>query len=391
MQKAIYLDYQASTPVDPRVVAEMLPLLQDGFGNPHSSDHIFGWRATEVVEQARQKIAATIRADSDEILFTSGATESNNLALFGALRKNIKSKNNKILVSAIEHKCVIESVNRLADEYGAIVRLIPVSCNGIVDVNFIESELKKEPRVSLVSVMGVNNEVGSIQPINEIGRLTRDYGAIFHCDAAQSLATLDIDVFYDNVDLLSISGHKIYGPQGIGALFVRRELQDRMEALIYGGGQQVGLRSGTVPVFLCTGLAAAVEILQKEKAAGECDVVACKRNRFVEGIVGGRFPVYLNGPPLKMRHQGNANLLFRGLSNHDIIAALQPTIAASTGSACTSGTLEPSYVLRAMGLTDEDASSSIRFSIGRFTTDEEIECAIGAIITVLNRLTADWR
>lgn len=386
MRKTIYLDNQASTPVDPRVVAKMLPFLQGDYGNPHSSDHAVGWRAAEALEQARQKVASAIGSDSDEVIFTSGATESNNLALLGLFRGNRETGRTKILISSIEHKCVVESANQLAHAYGAVVKSIPVNRDGVVDIGFIETELRQKDKVLVVSVMAVNNEVGSIQPIREIGMLARENGAIFHCDAAQALMTLDIDIFDDNIDLLSISGHKIYGPQGVGALFVRRDLQERMEPLIYGGGQQSGLRSGTVPVFLCAGLAAAIDVLRVEKAAGERELIAEKRNRLVDGILNRRGSVLLNGPPLSIRHQGNTNLLFQGVSNHDLIGALQPSVAASTGSACTSGTPEPSYVLRAMGLTDEEAGSSVRFSVGRFTAAEDIENAIEAINEVLNRL-----
>lgn len=384
VNKTIYLDYQGSTPVDPRVIDEMLPLLRDSYGNPHSSDHVFGWLASEIVEQSRQKVSAAVGADPDEIIFTSGATESNNLAVFGAFRKKTGTSRNKILVGATEHKCIIEAAYALARDYGVELELIPVDSTGVVDVDMIASRLKKDD-VFLISVMSVNNEVGTIQPIKVIGELTRDRGVLFHTDAAQALTAIDTDVFTDNVDLLSLSAHKIYGPQGIGALYVRRELQNQIEPMLYGGGQQFGLRSGTVPVFLCAGFGAAIEILRRD-AVGEREVLARKRDRLVQGIMEIGFPVRLNGPPLNQRHPGNANLLFPSFSNHDIIAALQPRVAASTGSACTSGTTEPSYVLRAIGLTDEDASSSIRFSIGRFTTDEEIESAIDAIAETLIRL-----
>ncbi|EKD37509.1 MAG: hypothetical protein ACD_75C01102G0003 [uncultured bacterium] len=385
MRKTVYLDYQASTPVDPRVVAKMLPLLQCGYGNPHSSDHIFGWRAADVVEQSRQEVAAVIGADSDEIVFTSGATESNNLALFGSFRRNCTRRRNKLLVSAIEHKCVLEAAFCLARDYDAVFQLIPVDNCGLVDLNLIESELNKDD-VLVVSVMSVNNEVGAIQPIKTIGRLAREKGAFFHTDAAQALNAIDIDVYEQNIDLLSLSAHKIYGPQGIGALYVRRELQEQLEPLIYGGGQQLGLRSGTVPAFLTAGFAAAIGALRGEIAAGERESVAKKRDRFVKGIMEGGFPVRVNGPSLAVRHPGNANLLFQDFANHDILSGLQPQVAASTGSACTSGTPEPSYVLRAMGLTHEEASSSIRFSLGRFTTDEEVEIAIEATLQVLAQL-----
>lgn len=385
MEITAYLDYQASTPVDPLVVTEMLPYLQDNFGNPHSSDHVFGWRASGVVEKSRQEVASFIGADTDEIIFTSGATESNNLALQGCVKK--LPNNKKILISAIEHKCVIECTRRLTELYGADVKFIPVNRDGVVSVDFIESELKKDIGYGLISVMAVNNEVGSIQPIKEIGRLAREHGALFHCDAAQALSTLNIDVFDDNIDLLSISGHKIYGPQGIGALYVRREIQKIIEPQILGGGQQVGLRSGTVPVFLCVGLSAALNVLRKRTADGERNIVSAKRNRLVEGIIEGGLTAHLNGPPLTMRHHGNANILFDGYHNHDIIAALQPIVAASTGSACSSGIPEPSYVLRAIGLTHEEASSSIRFSIGRFTTNEEIDIAINAVKEAIGQLS----
>lgn len=289
-----------------------------------------------------------------------------------------------MLVGATEHKCVLEAAYALARNHGVVVEVIPVDDAGVVDVDMIASKLKKDD-VLLVSVMSVNNEIGTMQPIKVIGELTRDRDVLFHTDAAQALAAIDINVYTDNVDILSLSAHKIYGPQGIGALFVRRELQNQIEPMLYGGGQQLGLRSGTVPVFLCAGFGAAIEMIGNN-AVGERQVLARKRDRLVQGLTEIGLPMRLNGPPLNQRHPGNASLLFPGFSNHNVIAALQPRVAASTGSACTSGTPEPSYVLRAIGLTDEEASSSIRFSIGRFTTDEEIEGAIDAIGETLTGL-----
>jgi len=379
----IYLDYQASTPVDPLVLDEMMPYFLSQYGNPHSSEHIFGWQAAEAVDKAKTKIAYLIGADSDEIVFTSGATESNNLALFGLADKR-QSKRNRILVSSIEHKSVLAVTDKLRMKYGIECLKVPVNNEGIVDLNFISDNL--DDSVLAISIISVNNEIGTIQPLAEIGLLAKNYGALFHCDAAQAPCAVDIDVFDMNVDLLSMSAHKIYGPKGIGALYVRREHIHKVEPQIVGGGQQNNLRSGTLPVPLCVGFGKATELISGNYAALERKRIAALRDRFVDNLIKLNWQICSNGPKSCIRHPGNANLRFEGFSSYDILSALQPKVAASSGSACTSGTTEPSYVLQAIGLTDDEASSSIRFSFGRFTTDEKVDEALEKLKCVLYRL-----
>lgn len=366
----IYADYQATTPVDPRVKTRMKPYWGEAFGNPHSSDHVVGWRAAEAVRDAAASVAALVGADTDEVIFTSGATEANNLALLGLARRSPVGRR-RILVSAIEHKCVLAAVRVLAVREGFMVETLPVDRDGYVDLGSLAKRL--DDTVLAVSVMAVNNEVGTIQDIRRIAELLAPHGVLLHCDAVQAPCTLDVGDLARHADLVSLSGHKIYGPQGIGALCVRRDVQGRLEPLIHGGGQQEGLRSGTVPVPLCVGMAAAAEILGTPEAAEERERLARRRDTFIEMLRNGPFPVTLNGPTGAQRHSGNVNVQFTGFDAHAILGTLQPRLAASTGSACTSGTPEPSHVLRALGLSDVESESSIRFSFGRFTTDEEIE------------------
>ncbi|MCY4654702.1 MAG: cysteine desulfurase family protein [Dehalococcoidia bacterium] len=366
--KTIYADYQATTPVDPRVFDKMAPYWQSAFGNPHSSEHVVGWRAAEAVDNSAASVANLIGADPDEVVFTSGATEANNMALFG-LAHRAPPKRNRILVSAVEHKCVLAAAHALSEREGFIVETIPVDGEGFVDLDFLESRLDES--VLVVSVMAVNNEIGTIQDIPSITTLTKKYGVPFHCDAAQAPCAMDVSYLAEHADLISLSGHKIYGPQGIGALYIRRDFQSQIEPLIYGGGQQSGLRSGTVPLPLCVGLGAASEIILSSEQKSERRRVAEHRDRFVNLVESGPFRVAVNGPLGDRRHPGNANLRFDGLSAQDILGSLQPRLAASTGAACTTGIPEPSHVLRAIGLSPEQADSSIRFSFGRFTTEEQ--------------------
>ena len=366
----IYADYQATTPVDPRVKARMKPYWGEAFGNPHSSDHVVGWRAAEAVREAAASVAGLVGADPDEVIFTSGATEANNLALLGLARR-APTERRRILVSAVEHKCVLAAARVLAVRERFTVETVPVDQEGYVDLDALATRL--DDTVLAVSVMAVNNEVGTIQDIPRIAGLLAPHGILLHCDAAQAPCTLDVVDLARYADLVSLSGHKIYGPQGIGAMCVRRDLQGRLEPLIHGGGQQEGLRSGTVPVPLCVGMAAAAEILGMPEAAEERERLACQRDAFIDLLRNGPFPVILNGPTGSQRHSGNINVQFTGFDAHAILGALQPRLAASTGSACTSGTPEPSHVLHALGLSNVESESSIRFSFGRFTTDEEIE------------------
>ena len=382
LNNTIYADYQATTPVDPRVLEKMLPFWGASFGNPHSSDHIVGWSAAEAVQESQNSVARLIGADPDEIVFTSGATEANNLALFGLARRAPKRRR-KILVSAIEHKCVLATARSLEEREGFTVETIPVDGDGFLRLEILESML--DDAVLAVAIMAVNNEVGTIQDLPAIAGLLASRNVIFLCDAAQAPCALDVGHLTGYADLISLSGHKIYGPQGIGALYVRRDLQAEIEPLIYGGGQQSGLRSGTVPVPLCVGMASAAEIIEVG-GHRERPEVADQRNLFVNLLMDSGFPITVNGPPWDRRHPGNANLRFKGFAAQDILGSLQPGLAASTGAACASGITEPSHVLRAMGLSESEADSSVRFSFGRFTSRLEIQQAAGLVTGALESL-----
>ncbi len=368
----IYADYQATTPVDPRVIEKMAQFWGNAFGNPHSNDHIIGWRANDAVVDAATSVANLVGATTDEIIFTSGATEANNLALLGLARRAPPDRR-RVLVSAIEHKCVLAAARVLSELHGFEVQIIPVDQEGLIDLKALEYSL--DPSVLLVCTMAVNNEVGSIQDIPYIAALVHSYGALLHCDAAQAPCAMDLSGLASNVDLMSLSGHKMYGPQGIGVLYVRQGLHDQLEPLIYGGGQQEGLRSGTVPMPLCVGLGSATEFVCGPEAYIERKRIAEQRNVFVGCLQDRDLRIYVNGPCSDCRHPGNANIRFDGLDARDILGSLQPKLAASTGAACASGIPEPSHVLRAMGLTKEQSNASIRFSFGRYTTDEEIDIA----------------
>ncbi len=380
---SIYADYQATTPVDPRVIKSMKPFWNESFGNPHSSNHARGWQAEQAVRDAAASVAGLIGADSDEIIFTSGATEANNLAILGLARRALPGRN-RILISAIEHKCVLATARSLAAREGFIVEQIAVDGGGLVNLDSLEKQL--DGNVLLVSIMAVNNEIGSIQDVAAIGTILASCDIPFHCDAAQAPCAMDISTIASFADLVSLSGHKIYGPQGIGALFIRREFQERIEPLIYGGGQQGGLRSGTVPLPLCVGIGAAAQLLVDNSVRGERDRIARQRDRFVELLRLGGAPVATNGPVTSHRHPGNANLHFNGFDAQDILGALQPRLAAATGAACTTGIPEPSHVLRAIGLSAAECDASIRFSFGRFTSDEEINVAVEVVMKVLDVL-----
>ena len=378
----IYADYQATTPVDPRVLERMMPYWGESFGNPHSSDHIVGWRAAEAVRESQESIAALIGADPDEIVFTSGATEANNLALFGLARRAPGGRE-RILVSAIEHKCVLAAARALEAREGFVVETIPVDAEGFVDLEALQGML--DETVLVVSIMAVNNEVGTIQDVAHISSLLRERGILFHCDAAQAPCAMDMSGFAGHADLISLSGHKAYGPQGIGVLHIRREVQPWIEPIIHGGGQQDGLRSGTVPVPLCVGMAAAMDVLRVE-GAEERKRVARQRNTFVSLVASRSGSVVINGPAGSSWHPGNANLRFEGVPAQDVLGTLQPRLAASTGAACTSNIPEPSHVLRAMDLSSEQAESSVRFSFGRYTTDAEVQEAAVLVAEAVDSL-----
>lgn len=378
-ENQIYLDYQATTPCDPRVFEKMIPYFTTVFGNPHSRNHVHGWLAEEAIETARQQVADSIKADEREIIFTSGATESNNLAIKGVAHF-YKDKKKHIVTCVTEHKCVLESCRQLEQE-GFRITYLPVKQNGIIDLDHLRDAVQDD--TCLVSIMGGNNEIGVIQPLKEIGQICRENGAFFHTDAAQIIGKMDIDVDAMNIDLLSISGHKIYGPKGIGALYVRRKPRVRMQAIISGGGQERGMRSGTLPTPLCVGLGEACAIARLEMIE-EMPRIERLTNRLYEGITERLSHVYLNGDRV-LRIPGNLNLSFAYVEGEGLMMGVKE-LSVSSGSACTSSSLEPSYVLRALGVEDEMAHTSIRFGIGRFTTEFEIERTIDMVVKAVERL-----
>ncbi len=378
----IYLDNQATTPTDPKVVEAMLPFFTERFGNPHSVHHAFGWDAEEAVEKGRAQLAALIGATPREVIFTSGATESNNLAIKGAARFH-RERRPHVVTLASEHKCVLESVRQLERE-GHPVTILPVGGDGLVDLDLLAETVTEETAV--VSIMAVNNEIGVIQPLAEIAAICRDRGAYFHCDAAQAVGKIPLDVAALGIDLLSVSGHKFYGPKGIGALYVRRRPRVRLQPMIDGGGQERGLRSGTLPTPLCVGLGTAAAIAA-EVMVEEAGRISALKTRLLEGIKGRLSGVALNGHAT-LRVAGNLNLAFEGVDAEALMRAM-PRLAVSSGSACTSTAVEPSYVLRALGLDDARARSSIRLAIGRFNTAAEIDTAVEELATQVTRLRAE--
>lgn len=375
----IYLDNQATTPVDPRVLDSMMPYFREKFGNPHSRSHAYGWEVEEAVEEARARVAAIVGADPKEIVFTSGATESNNLAIKGVAHFYGDRKRHIVTVLT-EHKCVLDSCRHLQQE-GFEIDYLPVRPNGLIDLDRLSDAIGE--RTALVSVMGVNNEIGVIQPLAEIGALCRERGVFFHSDCAQAVGKIPLDVNEMNIDLMSISGHKVYGPMGVGALYVRRRPRVRLRALIDGGGQERGMRSGTLPAPLCIGLGAACRIARDEMPV-ETERVRMLARRLNDGIVGRLDEVILNGDA-ERRVAGNLNLSFSCVEGESLMMAIKD-LAVSSGSACTSASLEPSYVLRALGVDEELAHTSIRFGIGRFNTEAEIDYAIDTICENVGKL-----
>jgi len=380
MKKPIYLDYSATTPVDPRVAKRMCEFLtlEGEFGNPASRSHQFGWNAEKAVEEARAHVAALIGADPKEIVWTSGATESDNLAIKGVAHF-YKQKGKHIVTCKTEHKAVLDTCRQLERE-GFEVSYLDPEPNGLLDLKKLEAALR--PDTILVSIMHVNNEIGVVQDLAEIGRLTRARGILLHSDAAQSAGKVPIDVNAMNVDLMSLSAHKVYGPKGMGALYVRRKPRVRLEAQMHGGGHERGMRSGTLATHQIVGMGEAFK-LAKQEMASEAERLTKLRERLLAGFKDLE-EVYVNGD-LTHRVPGNLNVSFNFVEGESLIMALKD-IAVSSGSACTSASLEPSYVLRALGRNDELAHSSIRFTMGRFTTEADVDYTIKLVKDKINKL-----
>jgi cysteine desulfurase len=373
--RPVYLDNQATTRCDPRVVDVMLPYFSEEYGNPHSAEHVMGRKAEAVVEQARAQVGDVLGADVREIIFTSGATEANNIAIKGAARfaAGMGNTRRRIITVATEHKCVLESVADLADE-GYEPMVLPVRPDGMLDPDTLGSAL--EVPTLLVSVMAVNNEIGVIQDIPRIAKIAKAAGALVHSDLAQAVGKIPIDLNGWNIDLASVSGHKLYGPKGVGVLFVRRRPRVRLAPLFSGGGQERGLRSGTLPAPLIVGLGEACRLAAREMAA-EADRIATLRRDLLDRLVNAIPAIRVNGS-LDARIAGNLNLTFPGATAAELMTQL-PDLCVSTGSACSSATIEPSYVLRALGLSEEEAARTLRIGIGRFTSAADIDYAAAAL------------
>ncbi len=374
----IYLDYSATTPVDPRVAAKMIPYLTEHFGNPASRSHPFGWEAEKAVEEAREQVAQLVNADPKEIIWTSGATESNNLAIKGAAHF-YQGKGKHLVTLKTEHKAVLDTMREL-ERQGFEVTYLPVQSNGLVDIEQFKAALR--PDTILASVLYVNNEIGVIQDIAQLGEICRAKGVIFHVDAAQATGKVVIDLQQLKVDLMSFSAHKTYGPKGIGALYVRRKPRIRLEAQMHGGGHERGLRSGTLATHQIAGMGEAFRIAREEMAT-ENERIRMLRDRLLKGLQDME-EVYVNGD-MHSRVPHNLNISFNFVEGESLLMAIKD-VAVSSGSACTSASLEPSYVLRALGRSDELAHSSTRFTIGRFTTEEEIDFTIDLVKSKIGKL-----
>jgi len=373
------MDYQATTPLDPRVLEKMMPYFTEKFGNPHSSSHSYGWEAEDACEKGRVQVADLIGAHPKEIVFTSGATESNNLALKG-LSGFYKDKKNHIITVATEHKCILDSC-RYLERDDMEVTYLKVNEKGLIDLDELRAAITEKTLV--VSVMAVNNEIGIIQPLKEIGAICRENKVFFHTDAAQAFGKIPLDVEEMNIDLMSISAHKIYGPKGVGALFVRRRPRVRLNPIITGGGQERGMRSGTLAPALVAGFGEAAEIAGRDMEADNIRIKSL-RDKMYNEITSAVKDVFLNGD-LEKGISGNLNLSFAYIEGESMLMAIRD-LAVSSGSACTSASLEPSYVLRALGVGDDLAHTSIRFGIGRFTTEEEVNYAIKTVINSVEKL-----
>ncbi|MBB5367070.1 IscS subfamily cysteine desulfurase [Janthinobacterium sp. K2C7] len=374
----IYMDYSATTPIDPRVADKMIPYLREQFGNPASRSHMYGWTAEKAVEEARGHVAALVNADPREIIWTSGATESNNLAIKGAAQF-YKTKGKHIITVKTEHKSVLDTVREL-ERIGFEATYLEPQDNGLITVEQLAAAVR--PDTILVSVMLVNNEIGVIQPIDEIGTFCRSKGIIFHCDAAQATGKIVIDLQKTKVDLMTFTAHKTYGPKGVGALYVCRKPRVRLEAQMHGGGHERGLRSGTLPTHQIVGMGEAFR-LAKEEMDSEIGRIKALRDRLAKGLQEIE-EVYINGD-MDHRVPHNLNVSFNYVEGESLIMAIKD-IAVSSGSACTSASLEPSYVLRALGRSDELAHSSIRFTIGRFSTEEDIDFAVNLLKSKVHKL-----
>lgn len=381
MKLPIFLDNHSTTPMDPRVLEAMLPYFVEKFGNAASRNHAFGWEAEEAVEQARKQIAKLIKADSKEIVFTSGATESDNLALKGVLEM-YKEKGTHIITSSTEHRAVLDTAKSLEAKGLATVTYLPVDKYGMVSPQDVQNAITD--KTILVSIMLANNEIGTINPIQEIGKIAKAKGVLFHCDATQGVGKIPVDVQAMGIDLMSFTSHKIYGPKGVGALYVRkRNPRVRIAAQMDGGGHERGMRSGTLPVPLIVGFGKACELCEQEMTS-EAARLTKMRDRLQADIMAALEESYLNGHPTN-RLPGNLNISFAYVEGESLLMGMKD-IALSSGSACTSATLEPSYVLRALGVGTELAHSSIRFGLGRFNTDDEIDYTTKKVIEVVTKL-----
>jgi cysteine desulfurase len=370
-----YFDNQATTPVDPRVLDAMIPYFHGRFGNPHSRSHAFGWDAEAATEKARAQIASLIGADPREIFFTSGATESNNMAVKG-VANYYEGKKKHIITTQTEHKCVLASCRRLEVEQGWEITYLPVKEDGLVDLNALEAAIR--PDTAMVSVMYVNNEIGVVQPVEEIGKICAAKKIFFHTDAAQAVGKIPVNVSKMNCALMSISAHKMYGPKGIGALYVRRKPRVRLRAVIDGGGQERGMRSGTLPTPIIVGFGEAAEVCAREMESDSRHIDRLY-NRLYGGLSKALPKTTLNGSATS-RYKGNANISFAGVEGESLLMRIAGNTAVSSGSACTSASLEPSYVLRAIGVGEELAHTSLRFGIGRFTTEAEVDRVVENVV-----------
>lgn len=389
-ENPIYMDYQATTPLDPRVLDTMISTMTSEFGNAHSTTHSYGWKAKDLVEEARENVAKVINADPKEIFFTSGATESNNTLIKGVASfygNSDKKPKRHIITVVTEHKCVLETCKYLSRKQGFEVTYLGVQSNGLIDLEELKNAIRED--TLLVSIMAVNNEIGVIQPLKEIGKICRENDIFFHTDAAQAFGKIPLDVHEMNIDLMSISGHKAYGPKGVGAMYIRRRPRIRIEPLIHGGGQERGYRSGTLPVPLVVGLGKASEIALQEMD-DEHKRIQSLSDKFIDGVLELE-KTSLNGDR-DIRYPGNINISFAGVEGESLMMGMKE-IAVSSGSACTSEDLEGSYVVGSLGIPEDLIHTSIRFGIGRFTTEEELDTAISVVkreVTRLREMSPLW-